>query len=185
VYNFLGQIRLSQADHEGASQLFAQGLAAARRAPDRFSMLISLYDLAASSEAQGDLSSAVAHLSEGLSLAAEAGDVTSAAYYLQGLALMATPQDNPQREVHLLAAASALLEANGSGWLHAFLPGGRLSDEALAALRSRLGDAAFEMAWAYGRSIAGKRAVDYALNREASPPDREPSQGWRSIVTTG
>ena len=170
VYNFLGQIRLSQADYEPASQLFAQGLAAARRAPDRFTMLISLYDLAASSHAQGDLSSAAAHLSEGLSLAAEAGDKTSSAYYLRGLALMATPRDNPQRAVHLLAAASALMEANGSGWLHAFLPGGRRGDEALAALRSRLGDAAFEKAWAYGRSIAGKRAVAYALNRQASTP---------------
>jgi predicted ATPase len=172
VYNFLGQIRLSQEDYEGASQLFAQGLAAARRAPDRFTMLISFYDLAVSGQAQGDLSSAAAHFSEGLSLAAEAGDVTSAASYLQGLALIATPQDNPQRAVHLLAAANALLEDNGSGWLHAFLPGVRRRDEALAALRSRLGDAAFETAWAYGRSIAGKRAVEYALNRQTSTPDR-------------
>lgn len=150
---------------------------AARRAPDPYTILISLYDLAASSHAQGDLGGAAAHLSEGLSLAAEAGDETSAAYYLKGLAVMGTPEDNPQRAVHLLAAAAALLEANGSGWLHAFLPRGTHGDDALAALRACLGDEAFETAWAYGRSIGDKRAVEYALNSgHTNTPGRDPSK---------
>jgi hypothetical protein len=79
---------------------------------------------------------------------------------------MATPEDNPERAVHLLAAASALLEANGSGWLHAFLPSIPHGDDALTALRSRLGGQAFEAASAYGGSIAGRRAVEYALNSD-------------------
>jgi hypothetical protein len=117
-----------------------------------------------------------AHLTEGLSLAAEAGDETSAACYLEGLAMMATPEDDPQRAVHLLAAASALLEVNGSGWLHAFRPRAPRGDEALTAMRSRLGGPAFEAARAYGRSIAGRRAVADALNRdETSTPNRDPS----------
>ena len=75
----------------------------------------------------------------------------------------------------MAAVASALLEANGSGWLHAFLPRTPDGDEALTALRSRLGGPAFEAARAYGRSIAGRRAVAYALNRDqTSPPDRDP-----------
>jgi predicted ATPase len=168
VYNFLGQIRLTQGDDQAAARLFTQALTAAHRAPDRITILISLYNLAVSSHALGDLSGAAAHLTEGLSLAAEAGDETSAGYYLEGLAVMATPEDNPQRAVHLLAAASALLEANGSGWLHAFLPRTPHGDEALTALRSRLGGQAFEAAYAYGRSIAGRRALEYALNSE--PP---------------
>jgi len=156
--------------------LFTQALTSARRAPDRITILISLYNLAVSSQALGDLSGASAHLAEGLSLAAEAGDETSAAYYLEGLAVMATPEDNPQRAVHLLAAASALLEANGSGWLHAFLPRTPHGDDALTALRSRLGAQEFEAASAYGRSIAGRRAVEYALNSDpTSTPSRDPS----------
>ena len=176
VYNFLGQIRLTQGDDQAATQLFTQALTTARRAPDRITILISLYNLAVSSHALGDLSGAAAHLTEGLSLAAEAGDETSAAYYLQGLAVMATPQDNPLRAVHLLAAASALLEANGSGWLHAFLPHIPDGDGALAALRSRLDGQAFEAASAYGRSLAGRRAVEYALHSDqTSTPGRDPS----------
>jgi predicted TPR repeat methyltransferase len=125
VYNFLGQIRLTQGDDQAATRLFTQALTTARRAPDRITILISLYNLAVSSHALGDLSGAAAHLTEGLSLAAESGDEASAAYYLEGLAVMATPEDNPQRAVHLLAAA-----------------------------------------WAYGQSIAGRRAVEYALNSD-------------------
>ena len=90
--------------------------------------------------------------------------------------MMATPEDDPQRAVHLLAAASALLEANGSGWLHAFLPRTPHGDEALTALRSRLGGPAFETARAYGRSLAGQRAMEHALNSDqTSTPNRDPS----------
>jgi predicted ATPase len=177
VYNFLGQIRLSQGDNQGAAELFTQALSAARRAQDRITILLSLYDLGVSSQAQGDLAGAVTYLGEGLSLAAEAGDETSAAYYLERLAVIASDQDEAQRAVCLLAASCALLEAKGSGWLHAFLPGESHADEALAALRSRLGGPAFQAAWAYGRSMTGKRAVEYALNNgQASTPGHDSSK---------
>jgi len=71
--------------------------------------------------------------------------------------------------VRLLAAADSILEANGSGWLHAYVPRAPHGDDALAALRSRMGDAAFDQARAHGRSLAGGRAVAYALHDQ--PPD--------------
>ena len=165
AYNFLGQVRLFQGDHDGAARLFAEGLSAARRVPDRFSILVSLYDLALSSQAQGDLGGAAEHLKEGLSVAAEAGDETSVAYYIEGLAAVARLQANPELAVPLLAAAKSLLEARGSGWLHAYVPRAFHDDGVLAALRSRMGDAAFEQAWAWGRSIGSRRAVEYALEQ--------------------
>src|SRR5207342_32968 len=109
VDNFLGQIRLSQGDNDTAARLFTDGLTVARRAHDPISLLISLYDLALTSQAQGDLAGAAGHLKEGLALAAEAGDDTTAAYYLEGLSAVARQQDNPQRAVRLLAAARSLL----------------------------------------------------------------------------
>jgi tetratricopeptide (TPR) repeat protein len=117
VGNFSGQIQLSLGDYDRAAQLFTDGLSVARRAQNRIPILISLYDLALSRQGQGDLPGAAEHLKEGLSLAAEAGDQTSSAYYLEGLAAVARRQDDPQRAVRLLAAARALLEASGSGWL--------------------------------------------------------------------
>jgi hypothetical protein len=133
VDNFLGQVRLSQRDDDAAARLFTDGLTVARRAQDSFPILISLYDLALARQAQGDLGGAAGYLKEGLALAAEAGDETSAAYYLEVLAAVAGQQDNPQRAVRLLAAARSILEARGSGWLHAYVPCVPRDDAALTA----------------------------------------------------
>ncbi len=54
-------------------------------------------------------------LSQGLSLAAEAGDELSLAYYLEALAAVAAWQDNRERAASLLVAAGAQLEGKGSG----------------------------------------------------------------------
>src|SRR5215469_8031984 len=172
VPNFLGQVRLAQGDHESAARLFTEGLTAARVLADRPSILVSLYDLALSRQALGDMTGAREHLTEGLSLAAEAGDQSSAAYYLEAIAAVASLEDNPQRAVRLLAAADSLLESSGSGWLHGYVPRAPHGDDALAALRSRIGDAAFEQVWAHGRAIAGRGAVEYAMHDD--PPDPLP-----------
>ena len=169
VDNILGQVRLSQGDHHGAARLFTDGLAAARRAQDQITTLVSLYDLAVSCQARGDLADAARHLKEGLTLAAEAGDETSAAYYLEALAAVARQQDDPQRAARLLAAAGSLLETSGSGWLLAYVPRVPHDDAVLAALRSRMGDPAFHKAQAWGRSAGSTRARKYALAKERPP----------------
>ena len=165
VDNFLGQIRLAQGDNNAAARLFADGLAVARRAQDWSPLLFSLYDPALARQAQGDLAGAAGPLQEGLALAAEAGDESSAAYYLEVLAGVAGQQDDPQRAVRLFAAARSILDASGSGWLPAFVPRVPPDDAVLAALRSQMGDAAFEEAQAWGRSAGSKRAVEYALQQ--------------------
>jgi hypothetical protein len=65
--------------------------------------------------------------------------------------------------VRLLAASRSLLAANGSGWLHAYVPRVPNDDAVLAALRSRMGEAAFEQAQAWGASAGSRRATEYAL----------------------
>ena len=183
VGNFLGQIRLSQADHDRAAQLFTEALNAARSAQDRFTILVSLYDMALSSQAQGDLTGAAERLKEGVSQAAEARDEPSVAYYLEALAAVAVRQDYLERAVHLLAAAGALLQAKGSGWLHGLVPRAAHDDDLLAALRSRMGDAAFEQAWTRGRSLGGSRAIEYAL--QDAPPDPARPEGLPRAGDTG
>jgi len=166
--NFLGQVRLSQADNDAAARLFTDAMTVARRARDRIPVLVSLYDLALSSQAQGDLAGAAGHLKEGLAVAAEAGDETSAAYYFEALAAVAGQQDNPQRAARLLSAARSQLEANGSGWLHAYIPRAPHDDAVLAALRARIGDAAYQEAQAWGRTTGSRHATQYALEKPSS-----------------
>jgi predicted ATPase len=174
--NFIGQIELGNAEHDRAAQLFAAGLDAARSTADWFTVLVSLYDLALSSQARGDLDGAAELLREGLPLAADAGDEPSAAYYLEALATIARLRDDPDRAVRLLAAADAQLQTSGSGWLHAYVPRAPHDHTILAELRSRLGDAAYEQAAADGRSLAGTRALEYGLD------DAQPGQEGRKTA---
>ena len=163
MYNFLGQVRLSGGDNDDAARLFSQGLDAARRVPDRFPLLISLYDLARSSQAREDLAGAAGFLREGLSVASDAGDDSTVGYYLQRLAALARQRDDPGRAVRLLAAADALLQAAGTGWLLAYAATGPSDDDALPGLRSQMGDATFQQAWAQGAAMGRQHAVQYAL----------------------
>ena len=94
----------------------------------------------------------------------------SLAYLLEALADLAARQDHPERAASLLGAASALLEANGSGWLHAYVPRAPHGDEALAGLRARLSDGTFDKAWAHGRALDSADAVRYALEETTSRP---------------
>ena len=102
---------------------------------------------------------------------AEAGDEPSLAYYLEALADVAIRQGRPERAVRLLAAASARLEARGSGWLHAYVP---RAPHDPSVLRARVADAAFEQAWTQGRSLDTPGAVRDARQETASRPGRTP-----------
>jgi predicted ATPase len=161
--NFLGQIELGKGDHSRAAELFTDGLSAAQNAADRFTILVSLYDLALGRQAAGRSDDAADLLRQGISLAAEAGDEPSLANYLEALAALAAGQDRPERATSLLAAASALLEASGSGWLHAYVPRAPHDDGALAPLRARIAQTAFRQAWSHGRTLTRDDVVRYAI----------------------
>jgi tetratricopeptide (TPR) repeat protein len=165
LYGVRGQIRLAQGDNDAAARLFTDAQAVARRSQDWIPLVGGPYALALARQAQGDLAAAAGHLHEGLALAAQAGDETSAAYYLEVLAGIAGQQDDPQRAVRLFAAARSILDARGSGWLNAFVPRVPHDDAVLTALRSRIDDAAFDQAQAWGRSAGTKHAVEYALQQ--------------------
>lgn len=164
VYNFLGQIPLSQGDAGRADDLFLKGLSESRRSSDRF--IISPYDLALSRRPQADLAGAADLLNEGLSLAAGAGDDASVAYYLARLAEAAGEQDFPERAVRLRAAADVLLQATGSGWPRAYVPPVSPAADLSGKLRSSLGETAFARAQAEGGEMEVSRVVEYALEEE-------------------
>jgi hypothetical protein len=65
--------------------------------------------------------------------------------------------------VRLLTAAHSLLEAKGSGWLHAYVPRVPHDEAVLAALRSRMGQTAFKKAQAWGTSTGSRRAEECGL----------------------
>ena len=79
---------------------------------------------------------------EGVTLAVEAGDEPTVAYYLKALAAVAGHRGDLERAAGLLAAAAAKLQAGGSGWLHAFVllaPNGHGVEAELRSRRERPG----------------------------------------------
>jgi len=72
-------------------------------------------------------------------------------------------RDDPGRAVRLLAAADALLQAAGTGWLVAYAAVAPPGDDTLPGLRSRMGEATFQQAWAQGAAMGRQQAVQYAL----------------------
>ena len=98
-----------------------------------------------------------------MSVASDAGDESSVGYYLQRLAALAWQREDPGRAVRLLAAADALLQAAGTGWLLAYAATAPSDDDVPPGLRSRMGDATLQEAWAQGAAMGRQRAVEYAL----------------------
>ena len=88
------------------------------------------------------------------------GNRGAVANELEAFAFIALAHDDADRATRLLAAAVALREAASAH---------RMPDEALdfdtavARLRSEMDPAAFELAWAAGRSMGTERAVAFAL----------------------
>ena len=80
-------------------------------------------------------------------------------------------------------ADRAVSARSSSGWLHALVPRAAHDDDLLSALHSRMGDAAFEQAWTWGRSLGGSRAIEYAL--QDAPPDPIRPEGLPRAGDTG
>jgi len=69
-----------------------------------------------------------------------------------------------RREVRLLGAAEALMEVSN----RVFYPDARLIfEQGVASARSQLSEEAFEKAWAEGRAMSMKQAIEYALDSGA------------------
>ena len=65
--------------------------------------------------------------------------------------------------MRLLAAADALLQEAGTGWLLAYVAAAPSDEDVLPGLRGRMGDAEFQQAWAQGAAMGRQPAVEYAL----------------------
>ena len=158
----LGMALLGRDEHAEATRYFEEALAISRKIGYRLSGYISLYGLALSSRVRGDHERAEELYAEGLTLAAEAGDKANAAYCLEGLAGLIATRDEPERAARLFGASEALLEAVGAP-LYAHVQDRALYEEAVEALRSRLGEGPLGAAWAEGKAMSPERAVEYAF----------------------
>ena len=173
VYDRLGVVALRQGDADRATPLLEEALALARRSGDRLGTYTALYFLAQIALAQGDHVTATGMLKEGVALAAQVGPRGGLVYLFEELAAAAEARGKAEHSARLLGAAEGLIQSVEGPLYKHHKPKRSLQplDQIAAAARSRLGEEAFETAWAEGRAMTFEQAVAYALETdEASPP---------------
>jgi DNA-binding NarL/FixJ family response regulator len=105
----------------------------------------------------------------------EMGDKFAGQYSFFGLACVADSEGQTARAARLWGVSEAIREAAGFRLPHAALTVMKYESR-LAAARALLGEAAFEAAWAEGRTMPLERAIEYALSERGPAPDIIPSQ---------
>ena len=163
----LAQVR---GDLARAAQMFGEGLALAREVGDRSTAYIALYNLSQVALYRGDHDRAATLFQRGVTLSEQVGDRANLAYCLEGLATVAGARGQAQRCALLIGAAEGLHEAVGAPVYVYYEPDRSLYERTVTAVRSRLGESAFEKARVEGRAMNFEQAAAYALEgNEASP----------------
>jgi predicted ATPase/DNA-binding XRE family transcriptional regulator len=169
VRNRLGTLLLIQGDHDRAAAMIEESLALARKLGDRLCINDALYVLAQIAQARGDHDLAARRFEEGVALSAEMGDRANMGHFLGGLAVVAGVRAEAKRSVCLFGAAEGLLEAVEAPVYDYFEPNRSLYGRTKAAMRSQLGESAFEETWDKGQAMTFEQAVKYALEDDPSP----------------
>ena len=155
----LGSLAARRGDHQGAYELYLEGLAVRRKGSDR-ALTDQLNALGRAALGMGDPILAAAHFRESLEMCRAQGMQWDAAFAIAGLAEVAMGTGDMHRATRLFAASDALLAALGE----------RRSaidqaehEQKLQAVSDALGEAAFKQPSAGGRLITRDEAIAIAL----------------------
>jgi predicted ATPase/class 3 adenylate cyclase/Tfp pilus assembly protein PilF len=171
--NNLGLVVYSRGDPERAMKLAEESVSLLRELGAGADTALALCNLGWMALLQNDLGRAADLYKESLAFAWDNGMKPIILPNLEGYACVAGAQGKAQRAARLWGAAQALQEAEGIPRDTDFLDE---ADERISAVRSGLGEQAWEEAWRKGRAMTLEEAVSYALeeNGAADPPPAEP-----------
>jgi tetratricopeptide (TPR) repeat protein len=161
--NNLAMVVCSQGDLGRAAQLTEEAVALFRELGARGDVALGLYNLGWIALLQDDLRRAADIYRESLSLSWDAGMTLVVQGALEGLACVAAARVEAQRAARLWGAAQALHETKGIPRDDDFLAE---ADARISAVRSGMGEQAWEEAWRKGRAMTLDEAVSYALEVE-------------------
>ena len=165
---FLAVAWRDQGDSERATRLAERGLALSREVGERQSICAALYTLATLAQAERDFERASDLLAEGLTISAELGNEADVAHCLEGLASVAGAEGRLVSAARLWGAEEALLEKIETA-VYTYVQDRSLHRDRVATASARLGEEAFAAAWAEGRKMSLEQAIEYALDRSATP----------------
>ncbi len=163
----LGITTLVHGDPEQATVLLDESLALFRGIGDNSNIAISLMDSALAALARGDHDQVLALCEESLGLLRKAGDIQHIADCLEIMAGGAGGRGAVRKAARLWGAAETLREEMG---VPLQSENRKVLDPWIAAVRSGLGEAAWQAALAEGRAMVPEQAIEYSLSAETPPP---------------
>jgi predicted ATPase len=156
----LGGLAIARGDHDRARRLFEEGLTAQRSLGDPWGISHSLAKLAFLALEAGDIETARSLVSELLAIQRESDHRPLLANALELSARLAASDGRLERAVQIHASAAPLRESVGP---HSTQPGWPDPIPHIDELRSALGDAGFDVAWARGSAMTVREAIESAL----------------------
>jgi predicted ATPase/DNA-binding SARP family transcriptional activator/DNA-binding CsgD family transcriptional regulator len=167
----LGLAAAAQHNYERAAALHEESLALARKVKDNFAIILSLALGALVSLGLGDHGRVRDLCAEGLELSRQLKMKHLTATHLHVSAALAASQGQPVHSARLWGAAEALREAIGT----IFSPLERhFYEPYIAAACAQLEEAAWDEAWAEGRTMGLEVGTEYAPSEERRAPTMTP-----------
>jgi predicted ATPase len=158
--NNLGLTALALGEYTRAETLFEECLALYREMENKAYTAMALYNLGTVLLVRGEASRAQTHFLESLTLQQSVMDQDGLAGALEGLAAAVITQDSglatARWGARLLGAAEALRATIGAPILPVMQP---VYHQTVAALRTRLDEQTFVLAWAEGQALAPAQAL--------------------------
>jgi non-specific serine/threonine protein kinase len=160
----------NRGDYERARAYYEESVALFRALGDIANVALVLNNLARIARDLEDWERAVTLCAESFALFQELGDRQGLAWVLSNLAVIAQRRGAWEQSARLHGATEALREAIGSTDIFNFSPmEQRARENAVAATRAQLGDAAFAAATAAGRAVPPEQAAADALSAGVGP----------------
>src|SRR5918993_2246962 len=157
----LGYEYMLDGDHERATALNEEAAELYRKRGSRGNLKYTLYILGWAALLREDHERVKALLEENLVLCKEIGAKVIGSLSVEGLACSAVSRGEARRAARLYGVAATLREAVG---YHRTPRERALGEPYLAAARSRLSEAEWEVAFAEGKNMGLEEAVEYALS---------------------
>lgn len=154
--SILGTVAHEQGDNERAIALYEESLDLWTAIGFKWGMATTLHRLGTVAHTQDDDGRATALYKESLALRRELGNKPGLAECLEGLAGVAVTQRQLEHAARLLGAAQTLREATGAP----LSPRERVRyDHDVSRVRAGLGEAAFTVAWATGKTMPPEHVI--------------------------
>jgi predicted ATPase/class 3 adenylate cyclase len=165
--NRLGDLARARGEYDSARDLHQRSLALHRERGDAWGIAISLNCLARVALAEADVERAESLSSESLALLRDVGARPDVAVATESLAFAAQLRADPIRAVRLISSAARLRATLGT---QASAADRADLERTLADLRSQLGSARYDAAWAVGQTMSADEAAEYSPESSAAIP---------------